>query len=58
MQGTARLLGQTAGAVVMALLFSLFSANRAPQLALGIGALLCLLAALTSLLHGRQAQSL
>lgn len=57
MQGTARLLGQTAGAVIMTLLFNLFPADSAPQLALGVGALLTLLAALISTLQGRQANS-
>lgn len=56
-QGTARLLGQTAGAVMMTLLFNRFSADSAPQLALSAGALLSLLAALTSMLQGRQAES-
>lgn len=54
MQGTARLLGQTAGAVIMTLLFNLFPADSAPQLALGTGALLNLFAALISTLQGRQ----
>lgn len=53
MQGTARLLGQTAGAVTMTLLFNLFPADSAPQLALGAGALLNVLAALVSVLQGR-----
>ncbi len=57
MQGTARLLGQTAGAVIMTLLFNLFPADAAPQLALGAGALLTLIAALVSTLQGRQAYS-
>ncbi len=57
MQGTARLLGQTAGAVLMTLLFNLFPADSAPQLALGAGALLNLLAALISALQGRQTYS-
>ena len=39
MQGTARLAGQTAGAVVMTLLFTLTSADAAPRIGLlGIGA--------------------
>ena len=57
MQGTARLLGQTAGAVIMTLLFNLFPADSAPQLALGAGALLNLFAALICTLQGRQAYS-
>jgi MFS transporter, DHA2 family, multidrug resistance protein len=56
-QGTARLLGQTAGAVIMTLLFNLFPADFAPQLALGAGALLNLVAALLSTLQGRQAHN-
>lgn len=55
MQGTARLLGQTAGAVLMTLLFNLFPADSAPQLALGAGALLNVFAALISTLQGRKA---
>lgn len=52
MQGTARLLGQTAGAVTMTLLFNLFPADSVPQIALGAGALLNLFAALMSRLQG------
>ncbi len=48
MQGTARLLGQTAGAVIMTLLFSLTAAEAAPQVGLGIGAVLALVAGLVS----------
>jgi DHA2 family multidrug resistance protein-like MFS transporter len=44
MQGTARLFGQTAGAVVMTALFTLTSTAAAPQLGLGVGALLTLVA--------------
>jgi MFS transporter, DHA2 family, multidrug resistance protein len=51
MQGTARLLGQTAGAVTMTLLFNLTSAEAAPQLGLGIGAVLTFVAALVSRLR-------
>ena len=54
MQGTARLLGQTAGAVLMTLVFNLFPTDSAPQLALGAGALLNLFAALICTLQGRQ----
>lgn len=53
MQGTARLLGQTAGAVVMTLLFTLAFADAAPQIGLGIGAVLTFAAALVSTLRGR-----
>jgi MFS transporter, DHA2 family, multidrug resistance protein len=51
MQGTARLVGQTAGAVIMMLLFSLSSLDLAPRIGLGIGALLTLAAGLVSLLR-------
>lgn len=57
MQGTARLLGQTAGAVIMMLIFNRLSADSAPQIALGAGALLSLFAALASTLQGQQAES-
>lgn len=53
MQGTARLLGQTAGAVSMTLLFTL-TAEAAPQIGLGLGAVLTFLAALVSTLHSRR----
>ena len=49
MQGTARLSGQTAGALVVTLLFALASVELAPRLALGIGALMSLAAGLISL---------
>jgi MFS transporter, DHA2 family, multidrug resistance protein len=48
MQGTARLFGQTAGAVMMTLLFTLTSADAAPRIGLGIGAVLTFLAGLVS----------
>jgi DHA2 family multidrug resistance protein-like MFS transporter len=50
---TARLTGQTAGAVVMTLLFTLTSLDAAPRIGLGIGAALTLAAALVSLLRSR-----
>ena len=50
-QGTARLVGQTAGAVIMSLLFTLISAVTAPQIGLGIGAVLTLAAGLVSALR-------
>ncbi len=53
MQGTARLFGQTAGAVVMTLLFTLTSANAAPRIGLGIGAVLALVAGVVSALRVR-----
>jgi DHA2 family multidrug resistance protein-like MFS transporter len=51
MQGTARLAGQTAGAVVMTLLFTLTSADAAPRIGLGIGSALTLVAGLVSALR-------
>ncbi|HYC67436.1 MFS transporter [Brevundimonas sp.] len=49
LQGTARLTGQTAGAVLMVVLFTLTSLVAAPRLGLGIAAALALLAGLVSL---------
>jgi DHA2 family multidrug resistance protein-like MFS transporter len=51
MQGTARLAGQTAGGVAMSLLFTLVSAESAPRVGLGIGAVLTLAAGLVSVLR-------
>lgn len=51
MQGTARLVGQTAGAIVMTLLFTQTSAAAAPRIGLAIGAALTLLAGLVSTLR-------
>ncbi len=51
MQGTARLSGQLAGAVLLTLLFSVASMQLAPRFGLGIGAALALAAAITSLLR-------
>jgi DHA2 family multidrug resistance protein-like MFS transporter len=51
MQGTARLFGQTAGAVIMTLLFTLASVDAAPQIGLGIGAVLTFVAGLVSTLR-------
>lgn len=53
LQGTARLTGQTAGAVLMTLLFTLAPFGTAPRLGLGIGGALALLAGLVSLLRTR-----
>lgn len=53
LQGTARLTGQTAGAVLMTLLFTLAPVGAAPRLGLGIGGAFALLAGLVSLLRGR-----
>lgn len=57
MQGSARVLGQTAGAVVMTLLFTLTSNDAAPRIGLGFGAVLTLVAALVSTLRARPARS-
>ncbi len=51
MQGTARLAGQTAGAIVMTLLFTLTSVDAAPRIGLGIAAVLALAAGLVSVLR-------
>jgi len=51
MQGTARLVGQTAGAVLMTMLFSLVSLEAAPRIGLAIAALLALAGGLVSLLR-------
>lgn len=48
MQGTARLLGQTAGSVIMALLFTLTSSAVAPRIGLAVGAVLALAGGLVS----------
>ena len=48
MQGTARLMGQTAGAVMVSLLLSLTSVDAAPRIGLGIGSLLALVAGIVS----------
>ncbi|MSU37019.1 MAG: MFS transporter [Pedosphaera sp.] len=57
MQGTARLFGQTASAVVITLLFTLTSADAAPRIGLGIGAALTLAAGLVSTLRVRPRRS-
>jgi DHA2 family multidrug resistance protein-like MFS transporter len=54
MQGTARLAGQTAGGVVMTLLFSLASSAAAPRYGLAVGAFLALIAAFVSTRHARE----
>lgn len=48
MQGAARLTGQTAGAVLMTLLFTMASINAAPRIGLGIAAALTLAAGMVS----------
>ena len=54
MQATARLTGQTAGAVITSLLFTMAPASEAPKVALGIGAVLTLTAGLVSVLRQKQ----
>lgn len=56
MQGTARLCGQTAGAVIISLLYTLASDNLAPRIGLGIGALLTFGAAVVSMLGVNRVQ--
>jgi DHA2 family multidrug resistance protein-like MFS transporter len=53
MQGTARLAGQTSGAVIVTLLFTMTSADTAPRIGLGVGAALTLAAGLVSTLRLR-----
>jgi DHA2 family multidrug resistance protein-like MFS transporter len=54
MQGTARLTGQTIGALIMTLVFTLASIDFAPRIGLGIGAGLTLVAGLVSMLRAPQ----
>ena len=54
MQGTARLLGQTSGAVLMTLLFNLYPTGSAPQIGLGVAAVFTMAAALVSILLGKR----
>ncbi len=51
LQASARLAGQTAGGVVMSLLFTVASGDLAPRLGLGLGAVLTLVAAWVSMLR-------
>src|SRR6185369_8514818 len=51
MQATARLAGQTAGGVVMSLLFTVASVDAAPRVGLGFAAVLTLVAGLVSMLR-------
>ena len=51
MQATARLAGQTAGGIVMSLLFTVAPVESAPRLGLGIGAALTLVAGFVSVLR-------
>ena len=48
MQGTARLLGQTTGSVIMAVLFTVTSSAAAPRIGLAVGAALALAGGLVS----------
>jgi DHA2 family multidrug resistance protein-like MFS transporter len=52
MQGSARLMGQTTGAVLMTLLFALAPAGAAPRIGLGVAAVMTLVAGLLSLQRG------
>ena len=54
-QGTARLTGQTAGAVLMTLILATLSLEAAPVLGLGLAAALTLTAGLISLLRAKSA---
>ncbi len=51
MQGIARLFGQTIGAVIITLLFTLSAAEVSPQIGLGIGAVLTFVAGLVCMLR-------
>ena len=51
MQGTARLVGQTTGAVIMSLLFAFLPTAAAPRLGLGVAAVLALAGGLVSTLR-------
>ncbi|AYD03711.1 MFS transporter [Neorhizobium sp. NCHU2750] len=51
MQATARLVGQTSGAVIMAILFSVAPLNFAPRIGLAIGAILALIGGIASLMR-------
>jgi DHA2 family multidrug resistance protein-like MFS transporter len=57
MQGTARLTGQTAGGVIMSLLFGLVSTDAAPRVGLAIAAVLTLMAGLVSTLRMKQIEA-
>jgi len=56
-QGTARLLGQTSGAIIMTLLFTGASIDAAPRIGLGIAAVLTLAAGMVSVRRGRLIES-
>jgi DHA2 family multidrug resistance protein-like MFS transporter len=57
MQGTARLAGQTSGAIIMTFLFTLTSVDAAPRIGLGIAAVLAMAAGLVSTLRVGQIAS-
>jgi DHA2 family multidrug resistance protein-like MFS transporter len=57
MQATARLIGQTIGALMMTLLFALTSVDVAPRVGLGVAAVLALLAGLVSVLRAGRRES-
>lgn len=58
LQGTARLAGQTAGGILMSLLFTAAAADAAPRIGLGIGAVLALAAGIASMVRARPAVQL
>ena len=51
MQATARLVGQIAGGIIMSLLFTVASADVAPRIAFGVGAVLTLAAGFVSIVR-------
>ncbi|MBS0298191.1 MAG: MFS transporter [Proteobacteria bacterium] len=55
LQGTARLTGQTAGAVILTLLFATIGSEAAPRTAFGLGAVLALAASVVSALRAPRA---
>jgi DHA2 family multidrug resistance protein-like MFS transporter len=57
MQGTARLVGQTTGAIIMTLLFSTTSLDAAPRIGLAVAAALTLAAGVVSALRGNPIRS-
>lgn len=58
LQGTARLVGQTSGAVIMSMLFNLEAIEQASRTGIAIGAILVLISALLSLLHPKVAREI
>jgi DHA2 family multidrug resistance protein-like MFS transporter len=57
MQATARQTGQTSGAVIMAILFSLMPGTTAPRVGLAVGAVLAIIGAVVSCLRIERASS-